>query len=202
MYNPGDTNYKDFLATYDLQLQQRKRAIVFGDFNVNLLDKDKRTKQYKYLLHEAGHKILNKISAKYCTRDQKNKKSILDHVSTNLEHDYFHMAIIESSMTDHKQIYVELKKYKPPQKIYMKYEAIDYNKLYTLAKEDRLDKTKIDYIHLEQKIKQYIDESKVTKTKILNPPQKDWICKDIITNINQRNYLWTQLRNNPDSEDF
>ena len=39
IYNPGDTNYMDFLEVYESQLQQRKRALVFGDFNIDLLAK-------------------------------------------------------------------------------------------------------------------------------------------------------------------
>ncbi|KOB72696.1 putative tick transposon [Operophtera brumata] len=39
IYHPGDTNYKKFIEVYDGQLQQRKRSIVFGDFNIDLLTK-------------------------------------------------------------------------------------------------------------------------------------------------------------------
>ncbi|KOB77810.1 putative tick transposon [Operophtera brumata] len=199
VYNPGHTNYKRFLETYDSQLQLRKRAIVFGDFNIDLLKKEKEIKQYKAVLKEAGFGLLNKISKKYCTRHSTTRKSIIDHVSSNLKNNNFHMAIINSSLSDHKQIYVELKKFKPIPKIQTKYEAIDYTKLHATAKEDKIDDLN-DFTLLENKIKEYMQDSKTIKMKILNKPQKDWINKDILTGINQRNYIWTEHKKNPEDE--
>ncbi|CAH2093989.1 unnamed protein product [Euphydryas editha] len=37
VYNPGNTNFKDFLEDYDTLLQQRNRDIVLEDFNIDLL---------------------------------------------------------------------------------------------------------------------------------------------------------------------
>ncbi|CAH2101006.1 unnamed protein product [Euphydryas editha] len=47
VYKPGDTNFEQFLKDYDSQLQQRKRSIVFGDYNINLLENNKRLTEYK-----------------------------------------------------------------------------------------------------------------------------------------------------------
>lgn len=196
IYKPGHTNFKNFIEVYDLQLQQRKRAIVFGDFNIDLLTKDDKSKQYRDITRESGYVILNKISKKYCTRECHTKKSILDHVSTNLRTDYFHMAILDSPMSDHKQIYLEIKKTKPPPKLRMQYEAIDYIKLYKSIEITNFDDTQNNYELLESKIKLCTNESKVTKTKILNSPQKDWIDKNVIAEINRRNVLWTELKKN------
>lgn len=74
VYNPGNTNFKDFLEVYDSQLQRKKRAIVFGDFNIDLLTRDGQSKQYKELLKENGHTLLNKIATKYSTRECTTKK--------------------------------------------------------------------------------------------------------------------------------
>lgn len=197
IYNPGDTNYPDFLEVYESQLQQRKRSIVFGDFNIDLLIKDKKTKQYKEMLKGTGHTIINKIGKKYCTRESNTRKSILDHVSSDLKGDYFHVAIIDSPMSDHKQIYVELKKTKSPRKIRTQYEAINFTKLYNLLETTDLDVSDNDYPLLENKIKLIIDKSKTTKTKILNLPQNDWINKTIINDISQRNALWAELKKSP-----
>lgn len=202
IYNPGDTNYKKFLEVYEGQLQKRKRSIVFGDFNINLLIKDKQSKQYNALLHETGYRVLNKINKKYSTRDSATRKSILDHVCSNLKNNDFHMAIINSSMTDHKQIYFEMKKFKPAPTIRTKYDAMDYSKLYTSIEAARLDSMNTDYTLLENTIKNYVMKCKVTKNKILNPPQNEWIHNNIIAEINKRNQLWTKLKEQPDNEDL
>lgn len=200
VYNPGNTNFKDFLEVYGSQLRQRNRAIVFGDFNIDLLSKDNKTKQYKELIKEAGHILLNKTSKKYATRVSTSRRSIIDHVSTNLKNDNFHMAIVDSSMSDHRQIHLELKKLKPIKKLRTQYEAMDYGKLYASVEKVGQEELGSDYLLLESKIKFLIEQSKITKVKIINPPQKEWINKDVITEINNRNILWTQLQKNPKND--
>ncbi|KOB66672.1 putative tick transposon [Operophtera brumata] len=200
IYHPGDTNYKKFVEVYDGQLQQRKRSIVFGDFNIDLLTKENQSKQYKELLNEAGYRLLNKINKKYSTRDSTTRKSILDHVCSNLKNNDFHMAIINSPMTDHKQIYFEMKKFKPAPKIRKKFDAIDYSKLYTSIETAKLDPMNSDYTIFENTIKHHITKCKVTKNKILNLPQDEWIHNEIISEINKRNQLWTELKKQPDNE--
>lgn len=45
-----------------------------------------------------------------------------------------------------------------------------------------------------------VKRSKVVKTKILNPPRQDWINKEIIKEINDRNILWKEHKTQPDDE--
>lgn len=201
VYNPGNTNFQNFLETYNLHLQKKKRTIIFGDFNVDLIMKDAKTKQYKNMIRETGYTILNKVCKKYCTRDSSTRKSILDHVCTNLRKDYFHMALVESTMSDHKQIYLQLKKIKPPPKVRYKYDAIDYTKLYTTVEKSKLIINRDShYIKLEDDIKNLINNCKTTRIKILNQPQEDWISKNIIDGISRRNYLWIELKKDPTNE--
>ncbi|XP_045484966.1 uncharacterized protein LOC123689371 [Pieris rapae] len=198
VYNPGDTNFLKFLEDLRSQLVQRKRAVVFGDFNIDLVKKsDKQTKQYMDVMDEAGYSIINKIQKKYYTRDSKTRKSIIDHVCTNLRDDCFHMAFIETGMSDHRQLYIELKKSKAPQLIYSEYEAIDYSRFYKLFKTYNLDIATLDYSLLEETIKDCVRKCKQVKKKILNPPQKDWINGEAINAINYRNQLWAELKKDP-----
>lgn len=200
IYYPGNTSYQTFLEELNIQLQRKTRAIVFGDFNVDLLSKEKRTKEYKETINDAGYKIINKITKKYSTRDSPTKKSILDHIITNLNNENFHVALIESAMSDHKQICVQLKKFKSPPKKRTRYEAVDYNKLYNLVKENGIDETICEYSTLEDIIVKLIKDCKTVKTKIINLPKQDWINKDIIYSINKRNQLLKELRSNPKNE--
>ncbi|XP_045449098.1 uncharacterized protein LOC123657621 [Melitaea cinxia] len=200
LYKPGDTNFEQFIKDYDSQLQQRKRSIVFGDFNINLLENNKRLTEYKQIIQESGHRLLNKIHKSHCTRDSTTKKSIIDHVSTNLKTNNFNVAIINSSFSDHKNIYVQLNKFKTPNKIRTTYESIDYTKLYRSLDSTQLINSIKNYTELENLIKQHFIDCKETKTKILNNIRDDWINKDIIDGISQRNFLWTQYKNNPSNE--
>lgn len=68
IYKPGHSNFNDFQENYETQLLQRRRAIVFGDMNIDLLTKDTKTEKYDAMLTESGYKLLNKRVAEYCTR--------------------------------------------------------------------------------------------------------------------------------------
>lgn len=187
------------MNTYDSQLQVRKRAIVFGDFNIDLLSKNKTLKRYKQRLHESGHKILNKVNQTYCTRDSTTKKSILDHVSTNLNNEEYNFAIINSSFSDHKQIYLQLNKWKPP-KLRLNYETIDYNKLYITIESRGLENAANSYEELETTLIQCIKRNTISRNKIVNPPREEWVNNEIIIGINLRNYLWVQHKKDQENE--
>lgn len=77
IYKPGHTNLENFLKVYGTQLQQRKRSIIFGDFNIDLLTKDKALTKYRQIIKESGYELLNKINKEYCTRDSGTKKKLL-----------------------------------------------------------------------------------------------------------------------------
>ncbi|XP_045776350.1 uncharacterized protein LOC123874859 isoform X2 [Maniola jurtina] len=202
IYKPGRTNVKNFLDTLSIQLNSKKRAVVFGDFNFDLLTPDNLVEDYKDTLKENGFKIINKINIEHCTRETTQKKTLLDHVSTNLKGHQFHMAVIESSMSDHKQIYFEIDNYEPEPRLKLEYEAVDYNKLNEIAGINYNENTNDSYVQFENKLIQTIQQCKVKKTKILNPPKQDWVNKSIINKINQKNILWKQHKSNPEDEDI
>lgn len=129
IYKPERNNDNDFLETYAEQLESRKRSIALGDFNYDILKSNKATRNYKRAIQESGYKIINKVDKTYCTRQTLNSQTIIDHVCTNLQNDKFHFAVINSAMSDHKHLYLELYKYKPQKPKKTLYEAIDYNML-------------------------------------------------------------------------
>lgn len=105
IYKPGHTNTDEFIHIYEAQLEKMKRAIVFGDFNYDLLKLDANAKKYESMLSGTKYFILNNIDSEYCTRiDQGQRKSILDHTCTNLRNNEFHMTIIDTPISDHHQI--------------------------------------------------------------------------------------------------
>lgn len=100
IYKQPAANTEKFLENYNQHLARRKRVIVFGDLNLNLLTNEKPVKEYKEILRENNIKILNKITPEYCTRETISSKTIIDHVCTNLQNNTFQMSIIESSIAD------------------------------------------------------------------------------------------------------
>ncbi|CAH2098603.1 unnamed protein product [Euphydryas editha] len=168
------------------------------------------------MLQENGYIILNKIDNKFNTRETLTKKSILDHVSSNLKHHKFHMTIVESPMSDHKQIYFEVGKYTVEPKKKIKYHTIDYTALYQTVESTyhTIDYTALyqtvestvrnisdrDYNSLEYMIKEAVNSNKIQKIKIQNTLKGDWINRDIIEMITKRNQLWSASKAKPDDD--
>lgn len=196
IYKPPVSNVKKILETYATHLAKRKRALVFGDINLDLLSK-KKTKEYKILLKENGYRILNKIDTEHSTRVTETTQTIPDHVCTTLQDNTFHFAIVESAMADHKQIYFELNRIKPERPKRVQYDEINYGNLYKTIEETTFTDLHNEYSVLEAFLLQAISENKMTRTKQLNPPKTDWINKNLLVSINKRNILWHNLKQTP-----
>lgn len=152
LYKPGYTNVDNFIEMYEAQLKKRRRAIIFGDFNLDLLQKDTNINKYKSMLSGTNYFLINNTKEIYYTRcDKSQRKSILDHVCCNFNNNDFHMSLIDSSMSDHRQIYLGIKKTWHNVKHKYKYEAVDYKKLKKLV-EDRPCKNIVEYSILEKYI--------------------------------------------------
>lgn len=202
VYKPGRTNVKKFLDNFSLQLNRRNRAIVFGDFNLDLLHSNNDVKEYKETLQENGYRIVNKISTKYCTRETSQKQTLLDHVLTNLKENQFHLVIIESTISDHKQIFFEINKYQPPKKININYEAVDYRKLLIHVQEIMKDRENCIFSKFEQTIINTIQKCKVKKIKVINPPRQDWVDTKICNKIKRKNHLYQLSKRCPQDENI
>lgn len=186
IYKPNKKNIDNFLEIYSQQLRKTKRAIVFGDYNLDLLNPDLATRTYKNTLKENNYKILNKISPKHCTRETTSTRTMLDHVSCNLNENNFHFVTIESSMSDHKQILLEVKQYQPPPIVKQKYSAMDYNKLYQCLDACPKNYNEPEYEKLADKLLSCLNKCRITKVKLLNPPRQDWIKKELLEEINKK----------------
>lgn len=202
IYRPGETNINNFLKIYSSQLERRKRTLVFGDFNIDLLSKYNYTTTYVNEIKESGYKILNKIHRLYSTRETSTTNTILDHVCTNVNNHSFCLSIIDSSLSDHKQMYVEMSSLPPIVNKKIQYEALDYQNLYNMTKAAKYNHEENEYLYFERFILDIINKNKIKKTKYLNPPQKDWINKTIIESINYRNYLWQECKMYPNNEEL
>lgn len=82
----------------------------------------------------------------------------------------------------------------------VQYEAINYETLYATFKNDTTTNNTRSYTILEEKLLNIIKQSVITIEKILNLPRRDWINREIIKEINARNILWRQYKENPKSD--
>lgn len=190
IYKPERTNLNTVVDIYSGQLQKMKRAVVFGDFNFDLLQSNHATRQYKKLYKENHYKIINKINEQSCTRETSTTKTILDHISSNLKTNNFHIAVIESAMSDHKHIYCDIKNCHPVLPKRITYSKINYETLYKNYEQNQRETKDSLYEALEHKLIKCLSMSKTECTKVLNKPRNDWINREIMQGINKRNVLW------------
>ncbi|XP_045453918.1 uncharacterized protein LOC123663272 [Melitaea cinxia] len=197
VYRPPDTNVNDFLDRFSTYLEQRKRCVVFGDFNINLLSNDSRAMEYQNCIRESGYILLNKIDVEHCTRETNTTKTIIDHICSNVKEHPFQFCLVESSMSDHKQIYFELKKRIVVPKPKIQYEAVNYTSLYSDMSQKNFTNENHVFSNLEKFIQENIKAYKTLKTKIQNLPKDDWITQEVINCINIRNKAWVKFKMNP-----
>lgn len=192
----------NFLDIYSSQLEQRNRAIVFGDYNIDLLSTERYVTQYINEIKKSGYEILNKIDPAYCTRETSTTRTISDHVSTNINNHSFSLSILDSSLSDHKQLHLNISKLAPKPTSKSNYTALVYEKLSREISKSMSDIGQVDYFILEKLLLEKNEICKVQKTKILNAPQEDWINRHIINAINLRNNLWKQTKRSPNNEEL
>lgn len=194
MYKQPASNTTNFLESYNRHISTTNRAIILGDFNLNLLNSTRPVVEYKKMLQENNMKIINNISIKFCTRATSSSKTIIDHIATNLSDNTFKMVIFDSALSDHKQIYFEINRSQPNHVRREQYKSINDSKLLTTVRNLLSKKNIQNYEDLEVLITDSVLQNKTKRTKISNSPRKEWFHKSLTILIDERNQMWTKLK--------
>ena len=114
MYRPPDVNVHSALEVLedtfvDIHTLGLKDILVFGDLNLNLLNKaDNQVNQYNNLLHSYG--------LKQCitepTRIAEHSMTLIDHFWHNRDDLYSMSGVLDAGISDHELIYCTRKKVK------------------------------------------------------------------------------------------
>ena len=93
-----------------------QEVILFGDFDVNLIDRNKK------LIHEKGYRFLRDEKKKYSTslhltkniptRITDTTESLLDHILVNTSNKISQSGVISKGISDHDMIFCTWKHYK------------------------------------------------------------------------------------------
>lgn len=77
-----DQNMNEFECT----IEEYKRIIIFGDFNLNLLNKgeSRNISYYFETVIGSGFQFVSSNNSKYCTRIGTTSQTIIDHIITDL----------------------------------------------------------------------------------------------------------------------
>lgn len=181
IYKQPRSNFDIFNNEIEVVLEKFKNSIIFGDFNLNILDINTNENVSKYVdnLYSNGFIILNKITSEYITRRNNSSGTIIDHVLTDILDNNYALALHDTDISDHRYFYTTIT-YNKNEKIQSKnqtyqlkiieYDAINATSLTQIT-------TSNDTESFVENIKNIINENTKTITKIkrICKVKKPWI---------------------------
>ena len=203
IYRPPGYSNKDFLSYIEDVLDsienERKTAIVAGDFNYNLLptNQEKCNNDFINLMTSYGYfPMISKA-----TRIQKQSETLLDNIFINNISAYKSSGIIVEDLSDHLPIFLSLKleNSSPMSKTQKTVTVFDARKMQDLNEllVEKLSnfQTNTDAnVASDQLVKAYSDGialcSKTYKPSRRKSAMKPWITASILCSINKRTQLY------------
>lgn len=197
VYNPGG-NSPTFLSRYDEIIAMFPSSMIFGDFNINLIDTHEAlVTNYRSIVEGNGFMFLNPLDEAYATRESNTVKTVIDHISTDLCDYKYHFTLLESDpdLSDHKTIILSIDLLKQQTmklrtKTVLQYERIDENLLVT----DQV----ITFADFSQRLSAVVSENtKVVRVCDKTNVKKPYINAEILKMIETKRNLYFAFKRNP-----
>lgn len=196
IYNPG-RNVSQFLSHIEETIAHFKSCIVFGDFNINLLNEDPLTLDYRAVVEGNGYVFLNSVNQSFATRVSNTIETIIDHVFTDLCKYSYNFTLLENDtdLSDHKSIVlsvnqVPVKPIKSNTKTVLQYELLNSNDLdvnHVSNFDDFVD-------HYRNIIR---SNTKTVRTTRKGQPKRPYINGEVLQLINIKRNLYHAYKRNP-----
>lgn len=111
IYNNPRSNIQLFLDKISDITSRFKNLLIFGDFNMNLLNlNDSKVNLYNNIIHSNGFIFLNKLSSEFATRISNTVRTIIDHIITDLVQYNFSFFLSPTCVSDHEMIILSFNK--------------------------------------------------------------------------------------------
>lgn len=148
--------------------------LVLGDLNIDLLENNNSLEIYKNIVFSSGFVILNKIHTDFFTRlnPQSHRKSILDHVVSNIVNKPYQLSINDCFISDHQLIMlsVDVKNKSSNRSCSLTKTVLQYEKIDNKNFEHDINKTR-SFDELTNKCNTYIKKY----TKIIRKTKRDTV---------------------------
>lgn len=180
----------------------KNNSVIIGDMNINLLNSDDITRQYKQNIEVYGYKIINQLSNEHATRidTSKNSSTIIDHVLSNCNVDFNLTLKKDTCLSDHKSIEISMKKIAPT-RIKVKKSTIK-----------KLNVKKFQQLLIQSLNKKYVETFEQLSTIITDSKNKcqyevkicggkNWINEDIIETMKLRDKKYVYMKKHPDDRE-
>lgn len=198
VYNPG-REQTAFVNELDNILNSHQNMLVFGDFNINLLNStDNIVSIYTSIVQNNGFLFLNPLISNFYTRESNCIKTLIDHVFSDIcSHDYaFFLLDSDPDLSDHRTIMVSVKK--------SRFCISENHKLKTVLSYENISARALDLSrvnsfgdftsHLRTRI---MENTKTFKIKKQHTMRKPYITSDLLQMIKRKNELYNASRVNP-----
>lgn len=205
IYRPHTVDVKEFVQNLNTYLSniRAEELLVIGDININILNPN--TIAEEYIASLGDHGLLSAINSH--TRAQNETRTCIDHAfirsaASNL---VIKAGIVESNMTDHYPIFIQLPSKLTTQKARQEFIKTTINEtklLNRLAVEDWrevMEATDADESTkwFVERFKRHIEESTIRRKIKIPAARKPWISTGLIQSIKKRDSMHHELKRNP-----
>ncbi len=176
------------------------KSIIIGDINLNLLNDDKVTSNYKNILTINGYVVLNNISIDHITRSSNSVGTIIDHALTSLLNLDYDISLSDTSLSDHKLLLVRLNKTVVKSNSLYSKTVLDYNSIFdSCIWLEILNSSSFD--ELITSLRAFIiKNTKIIKNQYCNNNHKSWMNKEITDLIKKRELFYHLKKRAPNNE--
>lgn len=200
IYRADDTEIKEIYKNLEDHLDENNKIIIVGDLNINILENNAITKEYKnWLSMHNLHIVNNKITTRKGTLARNEKDSLIDHVITNFQNLDTVVSIIENQLSDHQIIITQLAyNYNKEDRtsVTRSWKKTEFNKLAEelqskpfSTNEDELNKKYESFIlYLQEAIAKFTTTKTITLKRQM--PNTNWVTKDLRNIIKMRNIAY------------
>jgi hypothetical protein len=107
LYSPPDAD-KTIMINNLETFFTNKSTLIFGDFNINLLDNSNNTRDYMDCILANDFFVVNNVDESFPTRVSSNGNgTIIDHIISNIKNLKCKVNYIDSDLSDHKALLID-----------------------------------------------------------------------------------------------
>lgn len=200
IYRSHETNINSFLEKMDEISNKYKHSMIFGDFNINLLNKNNQeVMSYVNVLMSNGFIIYNKVTNDFATRIGNTSQTIIDHFITDIVKYKYDFHIISTSLSDHKMFFIS-SKFKPIEEQINKFMTIlKYEELAADSTWNKLDSIE-NFDNLVYELSSLVSKYTRIVPKKRSKEKNDWMTDEIRNAIKIRDSFFKYRKKYPNDE--
>jgi hypothetical protein len=203
VYKPPDITDTVFIGIIDERLERSRNYIYFGDFNFDLLSCNEiKVRRYCETICQNGFRLLNRVERRDYTNlyKQTGKKTIIDHMFTDLFRNSFNVCNVRTSISSHSCLVLNVEMDRKIQCIEKEMRKIDFSEVARRLEEFLHIFPDVCFDGFHAKLCSLINENeKIVVLKTNGKFRKEWATGEYVTMIDQRDFWKKRFDNFPNN---